>query len=92
MAKSGSDSRRIMKEQIVSGFSCMEADRMFTVEDGEELRAGDRLVYHNVGGYTMSLNPLFIQYFPPVYVSDEGGYTMVRRKWGPEDYVAGTVG
>ena len=90
--KSGSDSRRIMKEQIVSGFSCMEADRMFTVEDGEELRAGDRIVYHNVGGYTMSLNPLFIQYFPPVYVSDEGGYTMVRRKWGPEDYVAGTVG
>lgn len=89
--KGSEEPRRIMKEQVVSGFSCMEADRMFVIEDGEELLPGDRIVYHNVGGYTMSLNPLFIQYFPPVYVSEEGRMKMVRRKWEPKDYVMGTV-
>lgn len=89
--KEGSAERRILKEQVVSGFSCMEADRMFTIEDGEELLPGDRIIYHNVGGYTMSLNPLFIQYFPPVYVKDGDDMKLVRRKWEPKDYVAGTV-
>jgi diaminopimelate decarboxylase len=89
--KGDASDRKIMKEQVVSGFSCMEADRMFTIENGEELLPGDKIIYHNVGGYTMSLNPLFIQYFPPVYVSESGEMKLVRRKWEPKDYVAGTV-
>lgn len=82
--------RKVMDRQIVSGFSCMEADRMFEIHDGKELKPGDLIIYENVGGYTMSLNPLFIQYFPPVYVKNNGELKMVRKKWGPDEYVAGT--
>ncbi|MCR4740287.1 MAG: pyridoxal-dependent decarboxylase [Lachnospiraceae bacterium] len=89
--KADSTDRRILDRQIVSGYTCMETDRMFTIEGGEELLPGDKLIYHNVGGYTMSLNPLFIQYFPPVYVKDGDEMKLVRRKWEPKDYVAGTM-
>ena len=39
----------------------------------------------------MSLNPLFIQYFPPVYVRRNDALIQVRRKWTPEDYIQGSV-
>ena len=51
----------------------------------------DQIVYENVGGYTMSLNPLFIQYFPAVYIRRNGSLIQVRRKWTPEDYIQGTT-
>lgn len=79
--------RDTMALQQVTGFTCMEADRLFKMENLPELKVGDRIVYENVGGYTMSLNPLFIQYFPDAYVEKEGKLTLVRRKWGPEQYV-----
>ncbi len=77
----------ILKEQVVTGFSCMEADRMFVMEDAPLLAEGDRIVYENVGGYTICLNPLFIQYFPPVYVKDGEKMRCVREKWTPVQYV-----
>ena len=83
--------RPILVKQIVSGFTCMECDRIFTYENAAELCPGDRIVYENVGGYTMSLNPLFIQYFPAVYIRRNGKLVQVRRKWTPEDYVQGSV-
>ena len=82
--------RQTFDRQIVSGFTCMEVDRLFTCQDSPELIPGDRIVYENVGGYTMSLNPLFIQYFPAVYVRNEDRMQMVRRKWTPADYVQGS--
>lgn len=82
--------RRVLKEQVVSGFTCMEADRLFTYEQQPELVPGDRIIYENVGGYTMSLNPLFIQYFPPVYVRGRNTMQMVRQKWTPAEYVQGS--
>lgn len=83
-------SRPLMKEQIVSGFTCMECDRLFTYTDSPELIPGDKIVYENVGGYTMSLNPLFIQYFPTVYIRRNEKLIQVRRKWTPADYVQGS--
>lgn len=85
------EQRRIMEEQVISGYTCMECDRMFLHENAPELLPGDRIIYENVGGYTMSLNPLFIQYFPPVYVRQEETLIQVRRKWTPEDYVRGSL-
>ncbi|MCH5261514.1 MAG: pyridoxal-dependent decarboxylase [Lachnospiraceae bacterium] len=85
------NNRPILDKQIVSGFTCMECDRIFTYENAAELCTGDRIVYENVGGYTMSLNPLFIQYFPAVYIRRNGKLLQVRRKWTPEDYVQGSV-
>lgn len=82
--------RSVMEEQIVSGFTCMEVDRIFTHKNQPELLPGDRIIYENVGGYTMSLNPLFIQYFPAVYVRNGEKMTMVRQKWTPKEYVQGS--
>lgn len=81
----------VMDKQVISGYTCMECDRIFIYENQEELVPGDRIVYENVGGYTMSLNPLFIQYFPAVYIQREGELVQVRRKWTPADYVQGAV-
>lgn len=90
---SGPDSndRPLLPQQVISGFTCMECDRMFTHENSPELISGDRIVYENVGGYTMSLNPLFIQYFPAVYIRRDDKLIQVRRKWTPEDYIQGTT-
>ena len=49
------EGRRQMESQCISGYSCMEVDRIFELENGPELKEGDRIVYENVGGYTMSL-------------------------------------
>lgn len=82
--------RPVLDRQIISGFTCMEVDRLFTYEQHPELIPGDRIIYENVGGYTMSLNPLFIQYFPPVYVCNKDSMRMVRQKWTPAEYVQGS--
>lgn len=79
--------RQILPHQCVSGFSCMEVDRLFEYENGPELMEGDRIIYENVGGYTMSLNPLFIRYFPDVYVRRDGALFKVRDRWTPKEYV-----
>lgn len=83
--------RPVIPQQVISGYTCMECDRMFTYENQPELMPGDQIVYENVGGYTMSLNPLFIQYFPAVYIRRNGSLIQVRRKWTPEDYIQGTT-
>lgn len=81
----------IMEKQVISGYTCMECDRIFTYENRPELVPGDRIIYENAGGYTMSLNPLFIQYFPAVYLRRAGNLIQIRRKWTPEDYVRGSA-
>ena len=80
-----------MDKQEVTGFTCMECDRLFTMENSEELIQGDQIIYENVGGYTICLNPLFIQYFPSVYVKNEAGYMEVRRKWTAKEYVQNCI-
>lgn len=73
--------------QIISGFTCMENDRLFELKDGPELQEGDRIVYEKVGAYTMCLSPLFIGYFPPVYLEDGDAIICVRDRWGVQEYV-----
>lgn len=43
--------------QIVTGCTCLEYDRMFTLVDSPRLEVGDRILYNNVGAYTMTLSP-----------------------------------
>lgn len=81
----------VLKKQEITGYTCMECDRLFTMEEQEELQVGDRIIYENVGGYTISLNPLFIQYFPDVYVKDREKLTQVRKKWTAAEYVQNNV-
>ena len=77
--------RETLSRQIVSGFTCMEHDRLFELRDQQALLPGDRIVYHKVGAYTMCLSPLFIQWFPDVYVKDGGEITKVRPRWGTNE-------
>lgn len=83
--------RKIYPVQNVTGFTCMEMDRLFVIKQQPELQPGDRIVYENVGGYTMSLNPLFIQYFPDVYVQRGSEMKKVREKWGPAQYAQNCI-
>lgn len=83
--------RPIVKEQIVSGCTCLEYDRMFTLSDKPLLSIGDRIYYRNVGAYTMCLSPMFIRYIPNIYLKKDGEYTLVREKWTAEEYVQKNV-
>lgn len=83
-----SNNRTSHKKQIISGFTCMEHDRMFELREYEELMCGDKIVYNKVGAYTMCLTPLFIKYFPDVYVTEGEKITKVRNRWSPIEYKA----
>lgn len=79
------------EKQIICGFTCLEDDRLFVLENEKILCPGDRITYQKVGGYTMCLTPLFIRYFPTVYVEDQGEYQCVRKAWTAEEYVQGSI-
>jgi len=85
--RGGAASREKVGRQVVCGFTCMENDRLFVLEDAPLLQPGDRIVYQKVGGYTMCLTPLFIRYFPAVYVEDGDSFLCVRERWRAEDYI-----
>lgn len=78
--------RRSVKKQVISGFTCMEHDRLFELMDAPELSEGDRIVFHKVGAYTVCLSPLFIKYYPDIYLNDNGNLSLVRGKWTEEEY------
>ena len=82
--------RKIIAKQTVCGFTCMEDDRLFDMIDQPELHVGDRIAFKKSGGYTMCLTPLFIRYFPRVYVEEAGTYRIVRDAWGPDEYMSGS--
>ena len=78
--------REILEKQVICGFTCMENDRLFVAENTKALQVGDRISYQKVGGYTMCLTPLFIRYFPNVYLEENGEYKLIREAWGAEEY------
>lgn len=85
------EERGSVEKQVICGLTCMEDDRLLTLENAPEIMPGDRIVFHKVGGYTMCLTPLFIRYFPIVYAEEDGVYTCVRRHWGAGEYTAGSM-
>lgn len=78
---------RFVRSQTVVGSTCLENDRLFHLENGPELRVGDRITFANTGAYTMALSPLFIRYFPRVYILAEGQYRLASEQWGAQDYL-----
>lgn len=82
------EKKETIEEQIICGYTCMENDRLMKLIDKEELVIGDKLTFNKVGSYTMCLSPLFIEYFPTVYLRDyTGEYICVREKWDVEEYM-----
>ena len=82
------ESRRILPSQMICGATCMEYDRLFEAENERELKEGDLVVYDLAGGYTVCLTPLFIHYFPAVYVNRKDGsrYT-AREPWTNDEFL-----
>ena len=73
--------------QIVCGYTCMDHDRIMTLADQPELAAGDRIVYHRVGNYTVTFGGPFIQGLPPVYAErEDGAVVMIRKPMDMKDY------
>lgn len=80
-----------LSRQIVCGYTCMEHDRLFNAVDDIEFSVGDKIIYDKVGAYTMCLTPLFIKYFPAVYVEDDGELKLVRRPWTSNEYLQNSL-
>lgn len=79
--------RPVLPSQWVVGFTCIENDRLFELCGAPALNAGDQIVFHKVGAYTMCLSPLFIKYFPDIYVERGGKLSVARKKWTVEQYI-----
>lgn len=77
-------------EQVLTGFTLVEGDRLMTLKDQPALQVDDRIVFHKVGAYTLCLQPMFIEYLPAVYTRREGELRLVRKKWGAAEYVQGS--
>lgn len=73
--------------QIISGGTCLEYDKIFELKNAALLQVGDRINYKSVGAYTMTLSPLFIRYFPNIYLQDkDGSYSLIRKRWSAADF------
>lgn len=80
--------RTVCHTQWVCGASCMEYDRLFEIKDDVELQPGDKIIYDTAGGYTICLNPLFIHYFPAVFVEKtDGSLFEAREPWTNDEYI-----
>ena len=74
------------------GFTCLEYDNIMTLENKQEIKIGDVFRFDKLGAYTITLSPLFISYFPAVYVREEDGIlTCVRKKWTANEFVQTSI-
>lgn len=80
--------RNTHPKQVVSGFTCVEGDRLFTLIEQPELKEGDKIIYHKIGAYTYTSASQFIKFLPSIYVEDENGIREVCKKWIAEDFMA----
>lgn len=81
-------SEDIVDKQIIAGGTCLENDQLFQLKNHRILQLNDKIVYKKVGAYTMTLSPLFIRFFPDVYVEENQEYWLLRRKWSAADFFA----
>lgn len=79
--------RQIIDKQVISGFTCMEDDRIMVLEDAPQVLVGEQVIYEKVGAYSMSLSPLFIKFFPAVYVEKDGVIVEARERWTADHYL-----
>ena len=83
--------REVVEHQVITGYTCMEHDRLFDAKNELELKPNDRIIYHKVGAYTMCLSPLFIKWYPAVYVRDAERIYKIRDRWTENEYRRGSI-
>lgn len=74
----------IVSTQVIGGCTCLEYDRLMELNDQRLLQVGDRIRFDRVGAYTMTLTPMFIRYWPAVYLDNGREVTMIRNKFNEE--------
>ena len=78
--------------QSLVGYTCMEGDRIMDMDEHERLQKGDWVVFEKVGSYTSTLSPLFISYFPAVYVKKtESDWIRVRERWTAREFIQNSI-
>lgn len=87
----GKEYRNVHPKQVVSGFTCVENDRLFTLINQPELKEGDKIVYLKIGAYTYTSASQFIKFLPSIYVESEDGIHEVCKKWTAEDFMSKQV-
>lgn len=81
------DRRESVSSQVICGFTCIEMDRIGILKEEQELKTGDRIFINNCGSYSMTLSPLFISYYPRVYVDDGNEFICVRKEWDENTFM-----
>ncbi|WP_447411268.1 pyridoxal-dependent decarboxylase [Clostridium perfringens] len=86
--RDNSKNNKLIDEQVICGYTCLDNDRLMTLKNYKELKVGDRIIFEKVGAYSISLAPMFIEPFSEVYVDlGNGNYEVVREEWCVEEYI-----
>lgn len=75
------------EKQIICGYTCMDHDRIMSIENQPELQIGNEIIYRRVGAYSMTFGGMFIRYYPDVFVETKNGIEKVRTSISTEEYV-----
>lgn len=74
-------------QQIIAGCTCLEYDYIMKLCDKPLAVEGDVFRFDKLGAYTMTLSPLFISYFPPVYIRySNGDMICARERWTAKEF------
>lgn len=74
----------IIDSQYLVGSTCKESDRFMRLKNINQIVEGDRVIFEQIGAYTMSLAPTFILAFPNVYIFSNNTYVLYAKK---KDYI-----
>ena len=75
----------------VVGYTYMEKDYLMFNHVGELPKIGDFLVFHNMGAYTIVLNPPFIKERPPIFAKIGSQFKIVRKRETLDDFINSNV-
>lgn len=79
-------SENVHEKQIICGYTCMDHDRIMSLQREKELQIGDKIIYNRVGAYSMTFGGLFIRYFPEVYVKNGNNTEKIRSYTTVDEY------
>ena len=84
---SDTEGRQTESRQVIVGCTCLENDRLFEMNDSPKLMTGDIIKFSFVGAYTLCLSPLFIRYFPNIYLQKGDTFKLSRLSWTETEYL-----
>lgn len=80
------DKTNFQCKQILCGFTCMEGDRFFEIDD-QILNEGDKVIFKKVGAYTIGLAPQFIEFHPNIYEVSNNKMSLIQSKRTAEEFI-----